>query len=204
MVLPMPLAPMAEDRRQVLSILDALDHTDEPETRAELAGELVHFCARYQDAEARAVYPVLHAIAHEPADVDDAEHDQRAIREAMSQMRKRLRHVKPINVHANDPEGFEALLEQLVGSVRAYLLREDRRLFPLVEDLDDRAQQRLLVEVERAVAHASSHPDPPHNPIGRFVANVDETIERVVHDASTPWHPGLKYLKDHKDHQAGL
>jgi hemerythrin-like domain-containing protein len=198
MALPMSLAAMNGDHDRVLSVLDALSRTSEPTARADLAAELVRCCARYQDAEERAVYPVLHAIADDQSEVALGEDEQRTIRDTMSEISRRTRHVKALNAHADDPEGFEASLDKLVDSIQVHLDHEERSLFPLIDHLDGADLERLRADVERAVAHASTHPRPPHNPIGRVLSNVEEMIERVVQDASTPWHPGLKYLKDHE------
>ena len=40
MALPTLMAPLHEDRRQLVAVLDLLAVTSEPETRADLAGEL--------------------------------------------------------------------------------------------------------------------------------------------------------------------
>ena len=50
MALPTLMAALHEDRRQLVAVLDLLAVTSEPETRADLAGELVRLSARYEDA----------------------------------------------------------------------------------------------------------------------------------------------------------
>ncbi|HWE70456.1 MAG TPA: hypothetical protein VG205_08840, partial [Acidimicrobiales bacterium] len=112
-----------------------------------------------------------------------------------NEVRRRTIHVKPLNAHADDPDGFEAALGSLIAAVRAQLDYEDNQLLPLVERFNVEDRGDLRRHMEQAVAHASSHPDPPHNPIGRAVANLKEKLDRVVNDSSTTWHPGLERLQ---------
>ncbi|HEY6622785.1 MAG TPA: hemerythrin domain-containing protein [Acidimicrobiales bacterium] len=203
MALPTPLAPLDEDLRQLVAVLDLLGETPEPEARADLAGELVRVCARYEDEKERALYPALRSQTDSPAALARAEEDQRAVRRAMVEMRNRTRHVKPINAHADDPEGFETSLDALADAVRRHLDQEDRDLFPLVARLDLADQEKLSDQLERSVATASTHPDPPHNRIGRALANLGEKIDRAVNDTSTAWHPGMDRLPN-RNNQGGI
>ena len=181
MALPTLLA-LDEDRRQVVAILDLLGDTAEPEARADLAGGLVRVCARYEDEKERAVYPALRRQSDYPAELARAEDDQRRVRQAMVEIRNRTRHVKPINAHADDPERFEKSLDALIDAVGRHLGQEDRELFPLVARLDPADQEELSDHLERAVATASTHPDPTHNPIGRALASLGEKIDRTDDD----------------------
>jgi hemerythrin-like domain-containing protein len=194
MALPTLMAPLHEDRRQLVAVLDLLAVTSEPETRADLAGELVRLSARYEDAKQRALYPALRGQPGTEAPIARAEEDQAAVRSAMVEIRNRTRHVKPINTHADDAEGFEASLDALIDAIHSHLDQEDRELLPLVDALDPADQRELARKLERAVAHASTHPDPPHNPIGRAMATIGEKIDRAVNDTSTTWHPGVEQL----------
>lgn len=195
MALPTLLAPLDEDRRQLLAVLDLLADTTEPVVRADLAGELVRLSARYEDAKERALYPALRRQGA-GAPISRADEDQAAVRSAMVEVRNRTRHVKPANVHADDPEGFEQSLDILIDAVQRHLDQEDREVLPLVEALDPAEQRELSRGLERAVAHATTHPDPPHNPIGRAVATIGEKIDRAVNDTSTTSHPGVEQLPD--------
>ncbi|HEX4219589.1 MAG TPA: hemerythrin domain-containing protein [Acidimicrobiales bacterium] len=203
MALPTLLAPLDEVRRRLVAVLDLLADTSEPETRADLAGELVQLSARYEDAKERALYPVLRKLPGSEAPMGRAEADQAAVRSAMVEMRNRTKHVKPINAHADDPEGFEESLDALIDAIHGHLDQEDRELLPLVERLDPAEQRELARNLERAVANASSHPDPPHNPIGRAMANLGEKIDRRVNDTSTTWHPGVQQLPDEDPDRPG-
>jgi hemerythrin-like domain-containing protein len=196
MALPTLLAPLDEDRRQLVAVLDLLVDTSEPEVRADLAGELVKFSARYEDAKERALYPALRGQEGTEAQLGRAEEDQAAVRSAMVEVRDRTRHIKPANAHADDPEGFEQSLDTLIAAVHRHLDQEDREVLPLVDTLDSAEQRELARKLERAVAHATTHPDPPHNPIGRAVATVGEKIDRTVNDTSTTSHPGIEQLPD--------
>ena len=46
------------------------------------------------------------------------------------------------------------------------------------------------------MAHATTHPDPPHNPIGRAVATIGEKVDRALNDTSTTSHPGVEQLPE--------
>jgi hypothetical protein len=198
MALPTLLAPLDEDRRQLVAVLDLLADTTEPVVRADLAGELVRLAARYEDAKERALYPALRGHGVAGAQISRAHEDQAAVRSAMVEVRNRTRHVKPANVHADDPEGFEQSLDILIAAVQRHLDQEDREVLPLVEELGPNEQRELSRKLERAVAHATTHPDPPHNPIGRAVATIGEKLDRALNDTSTTSHPGVEQLPDRK------
>ncbi|HEX3462236.1 MAG TPA: hemerythrin domain-containing protein [Acidimicrobiales bacterium] len=191
---PAVLAPLDDDRRSLESVLHLLEETSEPEVRADLAGELIHFCARYEDALERGLYSTLRNRPGHSAQVTETERRQRRLRDAMQDVRKRTLHVKPINAHADDPEGFERSLEALIAAARAQLDYEDQELLPLVDELGADDRDHLLRNLEHAVAHASSHPDPPHNPVGRAAVNLKEKLDRAVDDTSTISHPGTERL----------
>jgi hypothetical protein len=203
MALPTLLATLGEDRRRLGAVLDLLADTPEPEARADLADELVRVCARYEDAKERAVYPALRGQTGHTAAIARAEDDQRAVRRAMVEIRNRTRHVKPINAHADDPQGFEESLDTLIDAVHRQVDQEDQELLPLVSRLDPAEQQELSHHLERAVAKASTHSDPPHNPLARAVANLGERIDRTFNDTSTAWHPGVDQLPDPEHEQPG-
>jgi hypothetical protein len=198
MALPTLLAPLDEDRRQLVAVLDLLADTTDPVVRADLAGELVRLSARYEDAKERALYPTLRGQGTAKAQIGRADEDQAALRSAMVEVRNRTRHVKPVNVHADDPGGFEQSLDILIAAVHRRLDQEDREVLPLVEALGPAEQQELGRKLERAVAHATTHPDPPHNPIGRAVATIGEKLDRALNDTSTTSHPGVEQLPDRK------
>ncbi|HEX3565819.1 MAG TPA: hemerythrin domain-containing protein [Acidimicrobiales bacterium] len=199
MALPTLLAPLDEDRRQLVAVLDLLADTSEPEVRADLAGELVRLSARYEDAKERALYPALRRQGGAEAQLSRAEEDQAAVRSAMVEIRHRTRHVKPANAHADDPDGFEQSLDTLISTVHRHLDQEDREVLPLVDGLGPAEQQELGRKLERAVAHATTHPDPPHNALGRAVATIGEKVDRALNDTSTTSHPGVEQLPERPD-----
>jgi hypothetical protein len=63
-----------------------------------------------------------------------------------------------------------------------------------VDTLDPADQRELGRDIERAVAHATTLPDPPHNPVRRAVATIGEKFDRAINDTSTTWHPGVAQL----------
>lgn len=196
MALPTLLAPLDEDRRQLVAVLDLLADTSEPEARADLAGELVRLSARYEDAKERALYPALRGREGSEAPLSRAKADQADVRSAMVEVRTRTRHIKPANAHADDPEGFERSLDTLISAVHRHLDQEDREVLPLVDGLGPADRRELGHKLERAVAHATTHPDPPHNPIARAVTTIGEKMDRALNDTSTTSHPGVAQLPD--------
>jgi hypothetical protein len=192
--LPTALQPLEENRRELLVALDLLDRTGDPTVRADLASELVGITARYEDVKGRVVYPAVRATGLDEAEIERAEVDQQSVRTALGDIRRRTRHIKPDYVHADDPEGFEAALAGLTEAIRSHGGHEDAVLFPALRGLDAPAADRLRGEVAHAVEHASTHPDPPHNPIGRAVVAVEERLEHDVKDESTQVHPGVDRL----------
>ena len=194
--LPAALAPLQEIRRELFATLDLLDQTLESVARADLASALVGICARYEDVKDRVVYPALRAMSADIVEIDRAEDDQRVVREALSDIRQRTLHMKPSNVHADDPEGFQEVLTGLIEAIQAHVDHEDELLLPMLLALDEQTTTELHQDVEKAVAHASTHPNPPHNPLARAFVAVEEWLEHDVHDQSTPWHPGVDKLGD--------
>jgi hypothetical protein len=192
--LPTALQPLAENRRELFAALDLLDRTSDPMVRADLASELVGIGSRYEDVKGRVVYPALRATRLGDAGVERAETDQHSVRAALSDIRQRTRHIKPDYVHADDPDGFEAALGGLVEAIRSHVGHEDADLFPALDELDPPAAEQLRRRVAHAVEHASTHPNPPHNPIGRAVVAVGEKLEHDVKDESTQLHPGIDRL----------
>jgi hypothetical protein len=69
-------------------------------------------------------------------------------------------------------------------------------LFPILAELDPRASEDLLGNVEHAVKHASTHPNPPQSRVGRAIVAVGEKLEHDVKDESTQLHPGVDKLND--------
>ncbi|HEX3841448.1 MAG TPA: hypothetical protein VHU85_11695 [Acidimicrobiales bacterium] len=197
-MLPVVLAPLADDRRSLEEVLSLLEGRSSLEVRADLAGELIRLCSRYEDAVERGLYSILRNRPGHSIEVAEAERRQHLLRTTMHEMYKRTMHVKPLNAHADDPEGFESSLEPLVAAARAQLDYEDRELLPLVDELGAEDRDHLLRNMEQAVAHASSHPDPPHNLVGRAVANLKEKFDRAVNDTSTTWHPGMDQLDEER------
>jgi hypothetical protein len=197
-MLPAVLAPLDDDRRSLEEVLNLLEETSSLEIRADLAAELIRLCSRYEDAMKRGLYSTLHNRPGHSTAVTEAERLQHRLRTIMQEMYKRTMHVKPINAHADDPEGFERSLEALTAAARAQIEYEDRELLPLVDEFGAEDRDHLLRNMEHAVAHASSHPDPPHNPVGRAVANLKEKLDRVVNDTSTTWHPGMDQLDEER------
>jgi uncharacterized protein (TIGR02246 family) len=195
MALPSVLTPLEEDRRRLDEVLEVLEETDEPEARADLADEVVRLCARYEDVMERVIFPFLRE-GNRPQ-VDRSEREQRRLRASMRDMRGRTRHVHPIDAHASDPEGFDHSLRQLIGLIRSHLSQEDQDLLPIASGLDADAQVELRHRLERAVGHASSHPDPPHNRFGHALMSLIEKVDRNIRDSSTTWHPGLELLSEH-------
>ncbi len=191
--LPSALEPLAGLRDRLVSLVDELDGPLDAEARADLATELVRFAARYLDVKERAVDPVLED--HVGGDRHRSDADRESLREALGEVRRRTRHVKPINAHFDDPVGFDRALDDLVEAVRADLGHESEDLVPLVEKLDPEAKAELAQRVERAVSRASDHPKPPKNPIARSIVNLGEKLDHAVHDAATTSHPAVDRMR---------
>jgi hemerythrin-like domain-containing protein len=194
--LPYVLEPLAEDRKRLFTILDLLEQNEDPVVRADLASELVGTCSRYEDVKARVVYPALERLAGEQDELTRGEEDQKSIREALTEIRERTLHVKPADVHWEDPEGFEAALDALVALIHTHVEHEDEVLFPVLSELGPDERSRLRSEVENGVAHASTYPNPPQHLFGRAVISVIERLERGPQDEADPWHPGVRLLNE--------
>jgi hemerythrin-like domain-containing protein len=194
--LPYALEPLEDDRNRLFAILDLLEKNDDPVVRADLASELVGTCSRYEDVKARVVYPALERVSSEKDELERGEEDRQSVRSALATIRERTLHVKPADVHWEDPEGFEAALDALVELIRVHVEHEDEVLFPALDALDAGERSRLRAEVEKGVAHASTYPNPPKHLFGRAVIAVIERLERGPQDEADPWHPGVELLDE--------
>jgi len=193
--LPDVLEPMAEDRRQLFTILELLEKNEDLVVRADLASELVGVCSRYEDVKERVVYPALARLVGERGGLEQGEDDQRAVRDGLLAIRKQTLHVKPAYVHFDDPD-FEDKLDHLVALIHAHIEHEDGVLFPALSVLNAEERASLRSDVAHGVAHASTYPNPPHYLLGRAIVAVIEKLERGLSDESTPWHPGIDLLDE--------
>jgi len=194
--LPYVLEPLAADRKRLFTILDLLKRNEDPVVRADLASELVGTCSRYEDVKARVIYPALERVAGEQGELARGEADRTSVREALAEIRERTLHVNPADVHWEDPDGFEAVLDELITLIHAHVEHEDEILFPALTELDADERSRLRSEVEDGVAHASTYPNPPKHLLGRAVVAVIEKLERGPQDEADPWHPGVELLNE--------
>lgn len=186
--LPPALAALEADRRRVTTLLGELQTAGDPAERADLAGELVHFAARYEDVKDRAVYPVLDRAVPGSEELARARCDHEAVRDALAAVRARTRHVTPRNARVDDPEGFDAGLDELTRSLGAHLEHEDAEILPLVERLGPADAEALAAAAGDAADHAVAHPRPPRNRLARAVVGLSERLDRRVEDAPTPGH----------------
>jgi hemerythrin-like domain-containing protein len=193
--IPYVLEPMAEDRRELFTILDLLEKNEDHVVRADLASELVGTCSRYEDVKERVVYPALERLVGDEGELEQGEDDRQAVREALLAIRKQTLHVKPAYVHLDDP-GFEDTLDHLIELIHGHVEHEDGILFPALAALSAEERESLRSEVEHGVAHASTYPNPPRHLLGRAIVAVIEKLERGLDDESTPWHPGIELLDE--------
>jgi hemerythrin-like domain-containing protein len=197
--LPVQLSALDEERAHLESMLEVLRTSTDPVVRADVADQMVGSVARYENVIHEVVYPALDSVVLAPSDLERGEADNQKVRAALVEIHDRMKNVKPINAHADDPEGFERAVEVLVELVQSHLDHEDQVLLPLLEGMAPAEAGPLKVEVDKAVEHASSHPDPPHNPIKRKLVDMGEALERTLHDQSTPWHPGTEEVEQQED-----
>jgi hypothetical protein len=194
--IPYVLEPLADIRKQLFTILDLLEQSDDPVVRADLASELVGACSRYEDVKARVIYPALERLVGDGEELSRGDEDRRDVRAALTEIRKRTRNVKPLNAHFEDPEGFEAALDDLVSLIHSHVEHEDEILFPALAGLPADERQHLRSEVKDGVAHASTYPNPPKHLLGRAVVAVIEKLERGPQDESDSYHPGVELLDE--------
>jgi hemerythrin-like domain-containing protein len=194
--IPYVLEPLAEIRRQLFTILEILEQNEDPVVRADLASELVGACSRYEDVKARVIYPALERLVGDEQELARGDEDRRDVREALIAIRKRTRNVKPLNAHLEDPEGFEAALDDLVAHIHSHVEHEDEILFPALAGLGADDRRRLRGEVADGVSHASTYPNPPKHLLGRALVAVLEKIERGPQDESDSYHPGVELLDE--------
>jgi hemerythrin-like domain-containing protein len=194
--IPYVLEPLAEIRRQLFTILDLLEQNDDPVVRADLASELVGAGSRYEDVKARVIYPALERLVGDEQELVRGDEERRAVRQALTEIRKRTRNVKPLNAHLEDPEGFEAALDELVSRIHSHVEHEDEILFPALAGLGAEDRRRVRSEVADGVAHASTYPNPPKHLVGRALVSVLEKLERGPQDESDSYHPGVELLDE--------
>lgn len=197
--LPRAVAPLQMERDRLDQIIEELGATDDSTTRADLAGELVRTSSRYEDVKDRCVYPALETMGTAVQVLVSIREDEASIRDAMDVIRKRTAHMSPTNVRADDPEGFDDALDDLLDGINKHLAREEQDLLPLLDGLSPDAAEDLAENVTNALKHASEKPKPSRHRIGRVIGNLGDTLDRTVEDASTPQHPGRDKLDDADD-----
>jgi hypothetical protein len=194
--LPDALLPLNELRREVATIVTMLGEDRDSVVRADLAIRLLESTAKYEDVNERVVRPALLAIIENPEVVDQSHAQVESIRSLLVELRTYTENVKPSDVHAEDPAGFDRQLDSLVTAIHDHLEHEEAALFPGLRQLDDVQCDALRQQVADAVAHASSHPHPPSSAIGRAIVGIGEKLSHGLHDESTAWHPGMEELSE--------
>lgn len=194
--LPYPFESLTDEWAVSVEMLNELERSNDGVVRADLASEVIQHLARYENAKSDAVYPVLRESLGNVGELEEAARYEQGLRMAMTEIRDRTRHVKPMNAHADDPEGLEHAIDGLVAAARAELGHDEEAIFPLAGAVPERARQRLAERLPAAMERASSQPSPSQNPIGRIVAEISERLERRLSDQSTPYHPGIDQVGD--------
>jgi hypothetical protein len=194
--LPTPLRPLAEERRLLRQCLDTVDVAEDAEERADLAQAISLLAARYENVLADVLYPFLMETSGNEGVVSKAQGLLARVRGAVKDMRTETRNVKPINAHAHDADGFEAILGAMTSSLRDLLDLEDAQLFPLATRLSPQDEDRLSSQLVAQMSHETSLPDPPDNPVLRKFAEISETVQLALHDESTRSTPGLDKVVD--------
>ncbi len=149
-----------------------------------VAGEV----ARYENAKTYGLYPMLRHVPGSEAAVERAEEAQGTVRLALVEMHHKTRHMKPINGHIDDPDGFEQSVGKLIESIYVHMNQEDQELLVVEEQLDPREISELAEHFDKALAHPSTLPEPPHHPIRRMIAEWGESVEQAFSDESTRCH----------------
>ena len=191
--LPGAMHDLQEERNLLEQSMEAMERTNSPSERADLSHAIALLGARYESVVQDSVHYVLRDRCA-PDLLVQAEKRVAAVRAALKDMRDKTRHVKPINAHADDPDGFEESIQVMVDALRSLLAYEDDVLFPLVDQLDSSGRDLLVERMKIGTARETSLPDPPENPVLRKLATLKENVELALNDESTPWHPGLERI----------
>jgi uncharacterized protein YukE len=192
----MPVGAQERARLNVLQMVQTLESATVPAERAELAAVVAGEVAKYENAKTYGLYPMLRHVPGSEAAVERAEEAQGTVRLALVEMHHKTRHVKPINAHVDDPDGFEQSVGKLIESIHVHMNQEDQELLVVEEQLDPREISELADHFDKALAHPSTLPEPPHNPIRRMIAEWGESLEHAFSDESTRWHPAAERLTE--------
>jgi hypothetical protein len=180
--------PIHDERLRIDRIVSRLDVTDDLVERADLASELVRSVSRYEDSLERALFARL---ADSPTAVlEELSRERDELREAMTVIHKRTMGIDPRNVHAQDGQGFEDTLEEVVHRLRALLVGEDGQIDALMLSLGPEDRRRVSEDVAHVFRSASERPHPPHTAVGRFFSNAHVKLDHKFEDVSSPTHPG--------------
>jgi hypothetical protein len=189
--LPGEMHDLEEERDLLERSMEAMGSATVPAERADLARAIAILGARYESVTEDSLYYVLRETRESEA-LGEGEQRLSAARTALKDVRDKMRHVKAINAHADDPDGFEQSIQGMVNALRALLDYEDEVLFPLVGQLDSSGRELLVERMKIGLSRETSLPDPPNSPILRKLATLKENVELALNDESTPWHPGLE------------
>ncbi len=180
--------PFYDERLRIDRIVSRLDVTDDLIERADLASELVRSVSRYEDTLERALF--VRFTDSPTAALEELARERDELREAMTVIHKRTTGIDPRNVHAQDGQGFEDTLEDVVHRLRALLLGEDRQIDTLMASLGPEDRQQVSEDVAHVFRSASERPHPPHTAVGRFLSNAHVKLDHTFEDVSSPTHPG--------------
>lgn len=106
-VLPAPMLAFNDERVRLKQMLDAVHQSSDPVERADLAAGIVDLVARYENIKSEVLYPFLAQLVVAQSTLDQAASQQEDVRAALSGIRARTRHVKPMYAHAEMGETID-------------------------------------------------------------------------------------------------
>jgi hypothetical protein len=190
---PTALEPLVEDYSLIDEVLATLPDAAEEAVRADLAEQLIRAAAPAEDAKEQVLWPFLEDHGH-GREAEALRASAHRVGEAMLEIDRAVRHSVPLDVHKSDPEGVERDIAALVGALKRHRELESTTLFPFLRGLPDDEAKSLADALQRARARGLDHPLPPHNPVLRWLARIEERLDRVA-DTSEKYRPGQERIE---------
>jgi hemerythrin superfamily protein len=167
------------DHREMVDLLDQINHSSDATERRDLADALIAEVMRHAVAEEMFVYPAVEE--HVPNGTEQVEHDKEEHQEIVETM-KQIE-----SMDASDP-GFMERIQQLGKQLRHHADDEESDQFPELRAHLSREQLVKMgekVQMAKKVAPTRPHPSAPHSAlfhktVGPGVGMIDRLRDKLT------------------------
>jgi hemerythrin superfamily protein len=175
---------LTSDHREMLELVDSIEHAPDPAQRRDLADALIAEVMRHAVAEEMFVYPAVEK--HVPDGTAKVEHDKQEHQEIVELM-KQVEDLDPSN------PVFMQSVRQLEGALRHHAEDEETEQFPQLRAHITGAmlvEMGTKVEAAKKLAPTRPHPSAPHSALFHKTVGPGVGMIDRLRDALTGRHTG--------------